>query len=154
MIDIHAILDRRCTRVSVSANSRKGLLEYVSDLLAEQHGFEARPLFDELMNRERLGSTGLGYGVAIPHCRLPCDRIYGACLTLARPVDYDAADDQPVDLIFVLLVPLDENAAHLEVLAELARLFNDPENRSDLRRTTSDDELFELLSGRLASQAA
>jgi PTS system nitrogen regulatory IIA component len=154
MINIHDILDPHCTKVGVDANSRKRLLEFASDLLAEQHGLPARKLFDELMNRERLGSTGLGDGVAIPHCRIPCTRIHGACLTLAHPVDYDAIDDNPVDLVFVLLVPPDENTAHLEVLAELARLFADAGNRDDLRGTQTDAALFELLLGRLASHAA
>ncbi|MFV2090707.1 MAG: PTS sugar transporter subunit IIA, partial [Pseudomonadales bacterium] len=113
-----------------------------------------RNLFDELMNRERLGSTGLGDGVAIPHCRIPCRQIHGACLTLANPVDYEAIDGIPVDLVFVLLVPPEENAAHLELLAELAKLFGNPNNRSDLRGTQTDTELFEMLMGRLASQAA
>ncbi|MFV2090539.1 MAG: PTS sugar transporter subunit IIA, partial [Pseudomonadales bacterium] len=81
MISIHSILDPHCTRVGVDANSRKRLLEFASDLLAEQHDLSARNLFDELMNRERLGSTGLGDGVAIPHCRLPCRQIHGAWVT-------------------------------------------------------------------------
>jgi PTS system nitrogen regulatory IIA component len=154
MINIHSVLDPDCTRVGVDANSRKRLLEFASDLLAEKHGLSARNLFDELMNRERLGSTGLGDGVAIPHCRIPCTQIHGACLTLANPVDYDAMDGEPVDLLFVLLVPPDEQAAHLELLAELARLFGDVNNRSDLRSAKTDEELFELLIGRLASHAA
>lgn len=154
MIDIYSILDRPCTRAGVEANSRKRLLEYASDLLAEQHGLDARTLFDELMNRERLGSTGLGEGVAIPHCRLPCERIHAACLTLEAPVDFEALDGEPVDLVFVLLVPPDENTAHLELLAELARLFGSADNRASLRTTRTDDELYERLTGLLSSQAA
>lgn len=154
MIDIRSILDPACTRVRVDANSRKRLLEIASDLIAEHHGLPARTVFDELMNRERLGSTGLGEGVAIPHCRIPCDSIHGACLTLASPVDYEASDGEPVDLIFILLVPPEENTAHLELLAQLARLFGSADNRSKLRATTTDNELYELLTGLLASQAA
>ena len=154
MIDIQSILDRDCTRASVDANSRKRLLEYASDLLGERYGLAPRAVFDELMNRERLGSTGLGEGVAIPHCRIDCSRIRAACLTLANPVDYDAIDGEPVDLVFILLVPSEENAAHLEVLAGLSRLFGNAENRAALRGAGSDDELFEQLVGLLASQAA
>jgi len=106
------------------------------------------------MSRERLGSTGLGEGVAIPHCRLPCSRIHAACLTLAAPVDYDAADGAPVDLVFVLIVPPEETSAHLEVLAALARLYGSAENRNRLRAAASDKELFEMFTGLLASQAA
>lgn len=154
MIDITNILDRHCAKVRVDASSRKGMLEYASDLMADHYDLPARTIFDELMNREKLGSTGLGEGVAIPHCRIACSQIHAACLTLANPVDFHAADDKPVDLVFVLLVPPEENAAHLEILAELARLFGSAENRDDLRATETDDALYELLAGLLASQAA
>ena len=154
MIDIGSILDRRCTRSGVGANSRKRLLEFASDLLAEHYDLPARALFDELMNRERLGSTGLGEGVAIPHCRIPCSRIHAACLSLASPVDYDAIDGAPVDLVFVLIVPPEETSAHLEILAALARLYGSADNRKRLRAAASDEELFELFTGLLASQAA
>jgi len=154
MFDIRSILEQDCTRSGVAANSRKRLLEYASDLLAEHYELSARQLFDELMSRERLGSTGLGEGVAIPHCRLPCSRIHAACLTLAAPVDYDAADGAPVDLVFVLIVPPEETSAHLEVLAALARLYGSAENRNRLRAAASDKELFEMFTGLLASQAA
>ena len=154
MIDIRSILEPHCTRANVDANSRKRLLQLASDLLAEQYDLSARTLFDELMSRERLGSTGLGEGVAIPHCRIPCSRIHGACLKLGRPVDYDAIDGQPVDLLFILLVPPEENTAHLQVLAELARVFADADNRANLRATKTDEELYELFTGLLSSRAA
>lgn len=154
MIDIRSILEKGCTKRGVTANSRKRLLEYASDLLADRYELPARQLFDELMSRERLGSTGLGDGVAIPHCRLPCDRVHAACLTLAAPVDYDAIDGEPVDLVFVLVVPPEETSAHLEILAVLARLYGNADNRSSLRKSTSDDDLYEVFTGLLASQAA
>ncbi|HEY5644305.1 MAG TPA: PTS sugar transporter subunit IIA, partial [Pseudomonadales bacterium] len=152
MIDIRSILEKGCTKRGVTANSRKRLLEYASDLLADRYELPARQLFDELMSRERLGSTGLGDGVAIPHCRLPCDRVHAACLTLAAPVDYDAIDGEPVDLVFVLVVPPEETSAHLEILAVLARLYGNADNRSSLRKSTSDDDLYEVFTGLLASQ--
>lgn len=154
MIDIRSILEKGCTKRGVAANSRKRLLEYASDLLADRYELPARQLFDELMSRERLGSTGLGDGVAIPHCRLPCDRVHAACLTLAAPVDYDAIDGEPVDLVFVLVVPPEETSAHLEILAVLARLYGNADNRSSLRNSTSDENLYEVFTGLLASQAA
>jgi PTS system nitrogen regulatory IIA component len=147
MIDIANILDRHCAKVRVDVSSRKGMLEYASDLMAEHYDLPARTIFDELTNREKLGSTGLGEGVAIPHCRIPCSKIHAACLTLANPVEFNAVDEKPVDLVFILLVPPEENAAHLEILAELARLFGNADNRNDLRATETDDALF-------ASQAA
>lgn len=154
MSDIPSILDPSCTKAGVSASSRKGLLEYASDLLAAQYDMPERKLFDELMNREKLGSTGLGEGVAIPHCRIESERIHAACLTLEHPVDYDAMDGEPVDLFFILLVPPEENTAHLELLADLARLYGSAENREVLRHISSDQELYETFIGLLRSQAA
>lgn len=155
MFDITAILDPKTTRTGVDAQSRKRAIELAADLLAERHpDLSARPLFDELMNRERLGSTALGDGVAIPHCRTRCERIHGAFLRLAQPIDYDAPDGAPVDLLFVLVVPPQETSAHLEVLAALARLFQEPENRESLRRQPSDEELYQEIIGLVSSQAA
>lgn len=154
-VDISHILDPGCTRTQVATPSRKRALEAAAELLATQErGLSARTIFDELMARERLGSTGLGDGVAIPHCRIPCRRVYGAFLLLGNPVDYDAADDQPVDLLFVLMVPPEETTAHLEALASLARVFGEADNRDQLRGCTSDSSLFETIVGLCSSQAA
>lgn len=155
MFDITRILDPTTTCADVDAQSRKRAIEIASDLLADRHpDLSARPLFDELMNRERLGSTALGEGVAIPHCRTDCERIHGALLRLAQPVDYDAPDGGGVDLLFVLVVPPDESSTHLEVLAALARLFQDADNRAALRQQKSDRDLYDKLVGLVSSQAA
>ncbi|MEZ5558767.1 MAG: PTS IIA-like nitrogen regulatory protein PtsN [Pseudomonadales bacterium] len=155
MLDITTILDRQCTRTNVDAQSRKRALEAASEVLAAQHpSLSARSLFDELMNRERLGSTGLGGGVAIPHCRMPCTTIMAAFLKLDAPVDYDAIDGEPVDLLFVLVVPPEETSAHLEVLAMLARLFDDSDNRRALRSQPTDGALYDTLTGLIRAQAA
>ncbi|MEQ8482906.1 MAG: PTS sugar transporter subunit IIA [Pseudomonadales bacterium] len=148
MVDITHILSPSDTRARIEAQSRKRALEAASDLLAASHPeLSARALFDELMGRERLGSTALGEGVAIPHCRIGCDRILGAFIKLAEPVDYEAPDDDPVDLLFVLVVPPEEASAHLEVLATLARVFQSPDNRARLRRCDDDEELYRELVG-------
>ncbi|MEQ8857327.1 MAG: PTS sugar transporter subunit IIA [Pseudomonadales bacterium] len=155
MFDITSILDHNTTRADVDAQSRKRAIEIAAEVLAERNeDLTARTLFDELMNRERLGSTALGDGVAIPHCRTACDRIHGAFLRLNEPVDYDAPDGAPVDLLFVLVVPPEESNAHLEVLAALARLFQDPDNRRSLREQASDSELYKELVSLVSSQAA
>lgn len=155
MVNIDDILHRSCTSAEVVASSRKKALEAASDLLAEHYSeLSARALFDELMSRERLGSTGLGEGVAIPHCRIPCKQIVGAFLKLKEPVDYDAIDDQPVDLLFVLVVPPLETTAHLEVLAALARVFESPESRRRLRAQNSDGALYEELIGLASNDPA
>jgi PTS system nitrogen regulatory IIA component len=155
MPDITTILSRDCTRASVEAPSRKRALEAAADLVAEHHpDLSARKLFDELMARERLGSTGLGDGIAIPHCRIPCERITAALLHLREAVDYESMDDEPVDLLFVMAVPPEETTAHLDLLAALARVFGDPENRRRLRDSGSDDALYQELVGLFSSQAA
>ena len=155
MNDITHILSLERTRTGVEARSRKRVLEAASDLLSEGNAkLSGRTLFEELLARERLGSTGLGDGVAIPHCRIACDEICAAFLQLAEPIDYDAPDGQPVDLLFVLVVPREENSAHLEVLASLARIFSQPDNRARLRRAASSTELYEALTGLIASLAA
>ncbi len=155
MTDITHILSQERTRNNVSARSRKRVLETISDLLCENNEqLSGRAVFDELLARERLGSTGLGEGVAIPHCRIACDEINAAFLKLEEPIDYDAPDGQPVDLLFVLVVPQDEAHAHLEVLANLARMFGEPDNRAQLRRARSATELYETFMGLIASLAA
>lgn len=154
-MEITRILSPECTATAVSANSRKRVLEAASDLIAEAHGeLSGRRLFDELMSRERLGSTGIGDGVAIPHCRLNCSEILGAMIVLEHAVDYDAIDDEPVDLLFVLVVPEEETSAHLELLAALARVFSEPENRRLLRSSSSGTELHQQLVGLFSSEAA
>ncbi len=155
MIDITRILSPHCVAAARTASSRKRVLEMASDMLAAEHPeLSARKVFDELMNRERLGSTGLGDGVAIPHCRFSCSHIVGAFLTLDSAIDYEAMDDQPVDLLFVLIVPHAETSAHLDILAGLARVFSELENRTCLRAITSDAAAYEQFVGTFSSQAA
>lgn len=155
MADLAQLIAARTTRNDIAAQSRKATLDTASDLLAEVYPeISARHLFDELMARERLGSTGLGDGVAIPHCRLQCERMYACCLKLATAVDFEAPDGAPVDLVFVLVVPQDETSAHLEVLAQLAALLGDAENRAQLRACASDNELHERLLGLIHGLAA
>ena len=115
--------------------SKKRLLETLARLLAVDHPrLEPDLVFERLLERERLGSTGLGHGIALPHARVPeVTRSLGAFASLARGIDYDAADGEPVDLAFALLVPASATEEHLLLLAELAGRFNDPEVRRRLR---------------------
>lgn len=155
MVDITRILSPANTRARLEAGSRKRALEAASDLLAANHpDLSARALFDELMSRERLGSTALGDGVAIPHCRIRCDGILGVFLKLTDPVDYDAPDGDPVDLLFVLVVPPEEASAHLEVLATLARVFQAADNRARLRACETDEALYRELVGLVNDRGA
>jgi PTS system nitrogen regulatory IIA component len=123
-----------------------------ADLLQQLAGLAAVPgcnltredVFNALMARERLGSTGIGEGVAIPHCRLPCcDTPQGILLKLAEPVEFDSLDGRPVDLVFALLTPAADAEAHLKVLSHLAALFNQPEYRDALRAAASAADLYQ-----------
>ncbi|HAO32993.1 MAG TPA: PTS sugar transporter subunit IIA [Candidatus Competibacter sp.] len=127
--------------------SKKRAIEVLSELLATgQAGLTARPIFDSLIGRERLGSTGLGHGVALPHGRFQqSERAIGAFVKLKKGVDFDAIDRQPVDLIFGLLVPDHYTDEHLKILAYLAEMFSDRAFCQQLREAASDQALFQLL---------
>ena len=148
MFHVEKLLGTENVRCRVDASSRKRIIQYIAEMMATST-VNADQLFDALMNRERLGSTGLGDGVAIPHCRVACREMQAACLSLADPIDYEAADGQPVDLLFVLVVPEDEHNAHLEALAVLAETFADAANREALRSCASDDALLARITEQL-----
>lgn len=141
-VDMADILSPACVGWGAAAASRKRVLDMAADTLAAAHGqLDARGLFNALMARELLGSTGLGEGVAIPHCRLDCPRLVGGLFTLAEPVDFQVEDGRPVDLLFVLVAPAHEREAHLQVLADVAAVFNDGGQRACLRAAASPGEL-------------
>ena len=129
-------------------HSKKRALEDLSKLLATAGGFDSNAIFTSLINREKLGSTGLGQGVAIPHGRVRgLDKTVGAFIRLAQGVDYEANDSQPADMIFALAVPEDCTEEHLETLRNLAEMFTDDEFTGKLRSAESNSALFELLDG-------
>ena len=152
MIDFHEILAPACTRIGVVAQSKKTALEEASErIAAHMPSMEPRRLLEGLLARERLGSTGLGEGVAIPHCRsAQCAAPVAAFLATDRGIDFDAPDDAPVDLLFVLAVPVNEHRQHLEILGALARVFDDPGNLAALRAARSHQALFDTLQRQLA----
>ncbi|ESQ08112.1 MAG TPA: PTS IIA-like nitrogen-regulatory protein PtsN [Chromatiaceae bacterium] len=133
--------------------SKKRLLETLAELLAAAGPeLNSDAVFERLLARERLGSTGLGHGIALPHARIDTvDIPVGAFVQLRDGVDFDAIDDQPVDLAFALLVPQTADEHHLQLLAELAEKFNDQSLRQQLRDCSTRDELFALLTQRTAS---
>lgn len=130
-----------------SVSSKKSLLERASELLS--HASDAasqRDIFEGLCQRERLGSTGLGHGVAIPHCRVEQTGATGALLRLKRPIDFDSPDGERVDLFFALSVPSRCSETHLKLLASIAELFSDESRRQELREAADRDDLMGLLS--------
>ncbi|MFT6915116.1 MAG: PTS system nitrogen regulatory IIA component [Motiliproteus sp.] len=142
---IHETLVRERCFYGVPGNSKKRVLEHASELIAEQSpDLDSEQIFAGLIGRERLGSTGIGEGIAIPHCRLEsCTKPTGTLLRLKEPVDFDAIDGQAVDLLFVLLVPLEATEAHLQTLAALAEMFNNAGVRDLLRSTESAEQLYQ-----------
>lgn len=152
MLRVDELLDETNVRCKADAGSRKRVLQVIAALMSNAEiGEDA--LFDALMARERLGSTGLGDGVAIPHCRLSCAQMRAAFISLPEGIDYEASDGAPVDLLFVLVVPEDEHEAHLQALAALAEVFADPGNRDAFRACAQDDELRMCMSEQLSQFA-
>ncbi|RKZ81394.1 MAG: PTS sugar transporter subunit IIA [Gammaproteobacteria bacterium] len=128
-------------------SSKKRVIENLSHHLAvNTEVISEDKIFQALLERERLGSTGLGKGVAIPHARIPgLSHTVAAMMTLSSPIKYDAADKQPVDIIFGLLVPEDNSEDHLEHLSRLVSMFRDPQICQSIRETTDADKMFDLL---------
>lgn len=146
-MDITGLITRERIVCDSEMTSKKRVIEVLSELLATgQSDLTARPIFDSLIGRERLGSTGLGHGVALPHGRFnQSEHAIGAFLKLKKGVDFDAADQKPVDLVFGLLVPDHYTDEHLKILAYLAEMFSDRTFCQQLREADSDQVLFELL---------
>lgn len=136
-------------RCQAEITSKKKALEVLSELIAEGHEeLTPRLVLNCLVSREKLGSTGLGHGVAIPHGRMPeVSSAVGAALTLKGGVDFDAPDGEPVDLIVGLIVPEESTDEHLHILAKLAEVFSEPESTRAMRAAATPEELSGLLRG-------
>ena len=149
LVEANAILP------ALRVTTKKQALQDISDRAAEVSGMSARDIFDALLQRERLGSTGVGGGIAIPHGKMPkTDRIFGVFARLERPIDFDALDGDPVDLIFLLIAPEGAGADHLKALSRIARALRDPGLTSRLRATRDASGLYLLLTQATASFAA
>lgn len=137
-MDLSSIITAEFTFLDVAGASKKRAIENAAALIAEQAPeFSAGELFDSLMSRERLGTTAVGEGVAIPHCRAKhCTNIIGALIRLAEPVDFDAPDQLPVDIMFILIVSEDATEEHLALLGQVAQRFSNPQLREKLRQVS------------------
>jgi PTS system nitrogen regulatory IIA component len=132
---------------ALKVNSKKQAIQELAAKAAKLTGQNERGIFDTLMQREKLGSTGVGNGIAIPHGKLvKLDKLFGLFARLERPVDFDALDGQPVDLIFLLLAPEAAGADHLKALARVARLLRDPDVARKLRESRDAEALFAVLT--------
>ena len=140
---------------NLHATSKKQALQDLARRAADLAGLEERAVFDVLIERERLGTTGVGNGIAIPHGKLlNLDKLYGLFARLERPVDFNAIDEKPVDLIFLLLAPESAGADHLKALARVSRLLRDSSICEKLRGTETSDALYALLTQPLEPRAA
>lgn len=150
---IHELLTPDCTLNGVQGTSKKHLLEFLSKFAQQQHpNLDAKNLLTKLLARENLGSTGVGDGVALPHCRIEgLTTSLGVFAKLKDKIDFEAIDNQPVDLVFLLLVPEEANQEHLNSLANLAEVFSQESLRKQLRQATTNTELFNLITSQNAA---
>jgi PTS system nitrogen regulatory IIA component len=136
------------------AQNKKQVLHDLAVGLSEQTGVEARAILDVLAQREKLGSTGLGQGIAIPHGRLPSlARVHGMFARLASPVSFDSVDGEPIDIVFGLISPEHAGADHLTALARVSRLLRDQRTLAKLRGTKSKEGLYAIITEPAASTA-
>jgi len=147
-MQLSEIINVNRIRNDVDVKSKKRALEELSNLVAQdQTQLDANDIFDSLISRERLGATGVGYGIAIPHGRIKnCQKITGAFIQLNEAVDFNAVDNIPVSILFALIVPEESTDEHLQVLALLASMFNDENFRLKLRQSSNPEETYQLLT--------
>ncbi|MBL4748220.1 MAG: PTS IIA-like nitrogen regulatory protein PtsN [Magnetovibrio sp.] len=154
-MEISELMTVEAVEAKLRVSSKKQALQELSKRAAEITGDHERAIFDVLMEREQLGTTGVGNGIAIPHGKLPSlNRLYGLFALLEKPIDFQSIDDQPVDLVFVLLAPQAAGADHLKALARVSRLLRNKETCEKLRGTDNNEALYLLLTEEPASQAA
>jgi PTS system nitrogen regulatory IIA component len=144
MFDLSKILSPARTWCAAPGGSKKRLFELAAGFICEQQlTLDASEVYTNLLARERLGSTALGGGIAIPHCRIShCDAAIGSLITLDQGIDFDAPDNQPVDILFLLLVPEEAQQEHLNILAGLARLLSNDAYCEALRGATNNEDLY------------
>jgi PTS system nitrogen regulatory IIA component len=146
-MDMGTLLSPDSVVSHLDAHSKKHAIQEISAVAARQTGLPEREVFDTLLQRERLGSTGVGNGIAIPHGKIVnLSKLAGFFFRLAEPVAFEALDDQPVDLVFTLLAPEDAGADHLKALARIARILRTPGMADELRQATGAREIHNLLT--------
>jgi PTS system nitrogen regulatory IIA component len=147
MTDFSDLLTPDTILANLTVPTKKALFQALGAAAADRHGLDPREVADRLADREKLGSTGFGGGIAIPHAKVAgLDGITGVVAWLAQPIDFDAVDDMPVDLVFMLLSPPDAGAEHLKTLARVSRALRNPDFVAKLRGAGSHDALYALLT--------
>ncbi|MCG9698192.1 PTS IIA-like nitrogen regulatory protein PtsN [Shewanella sp. Isolate11] len=146
-MELSTILRPECTTCA-TPGSKKKVLELISDLAAAQYPpLSSQEIFESLLAREKMGSTGIGNGIAIPHGRLTSiTQPLAVLVKCAEPIAFDAIDNQPVDILFALLVPADQCEQHLSTLAAMAEKLNDKSVMKQLRKTQDEAELYQVIT--------
>ncbi|WP_333971660.1 PTS IIA-like nitrogen regulatory protein PtsN [Alteromonas mediterranea] len=147
-MDIQAIVSLDRTECAVQCNSKKRILEIIADIAAKQNeNIDQATVLNSLMARERMGSTGIGNGIALPHGRLPgLEKVIAIVVTSTPAINFDALDEKPVDIFFALLVPEEQTEGHLQTLATVAGKLSDKETIKAIRRASTSDDILSALS--------
>lgn len=154
-MNIGDLLDRGAISPRVSAAGKRQALTVIAEIAARSFGLKTVDVLDALLEREAAGSTGVGYGVAVPHARLPgLTRLRGVFVRLEQPVEFEAVDDRPVDLLFALFAPPDAHGEHLRALARVSRVLRQADLREQLRQAHGPDAIHALLTQEARSSAA
>lgn len=151
-INIQTLVSLDRTQCAVQCNSKKRILEIISDIAAQNNDdISANVVLDALLGREKMGSTGIGNGIALPHGRLDgLSHVIAIVVTSTPAIDFDAIDDKPVDIFFTLLVPSEQTEGHLQTLALVAQKLNDKQIVKAIRNATSSDDIVLALSQNLS----
>ncbi|EGR4156555.1 PTS IIA-like nitrogen-regulatory protein PtsN [Vibrio cholerae] len=145
-MQLSEVLSLDCTKSAVQCSSKKRALEIISEIAALNTGQNATELFECMLSREKMGSTGIGNGIAIPHARMSdSENAVAVLLQCEEPIEFDSIDNRPVDLLFALLVPEDQCKEHLKTLACMAERLNDKQILKQLRNAASDQELYNIM---------
>ena len=148
------VITRDAILPSLKVATKKQALQEMSERAAQHCGLSAREIFDALLQRERLGSTGIGNGIAIPHGKIKVERMVGVFARLDKPIDFESLDGEPVDLILLLVTPESAGADHLKALARAARLLRSQAITAKLRTTRDPNMIYSLLAEEPQSTAA
>jgi PTS system nitrogen regulatory IIA component len=155
MVDVDDFLSPDRLILGFPGSDKRQLFQDLADLASRSTGLDREQILGAIEQREKLGTTGIGDGIAIPHARMPgLDRLTGFFVRLATPIEYDALDDAPVDLVFLLIAPEAASTLQLKALARIARLLRDPELGARLRTEPAAEQIYDLLRGRIPGQAA
>ena len=143
---ISALLSPQRIFLDVEISSKKKLLELIANIVADKAQLTESTIYSSLLNRERLGSTGLGHGFAVPHARVEdLDQTIGCLFRLKHPVNFEAPDNQPVDLVFTIVIPQEATEEHLIILSSLAGIFSQTDVCEAIRNASSRDEIAQII---------